>query len=165
MPRIMLPRDVCGKWEVKFNWRIFLAAPDGCRLLLEIEHLYIYLSAIACSRKLNVLNVDLLRVRAGMCDRSLLLLLAFLFAALTILPGAPPLQHPHRYALALPTLTVPTALTTTVGRPWLVPFMTLPVWARWAAFFPALMSTVLLFMDQNITVRLVNSKQHKLKKG
>ena len=55
--------------------------------------------------------------------------------------------------------------TTTVGRPWLVPFMSLPVWARWAAFFPALMSTVLLFMDQNITVRLVNSKQHKLKKG
>ena len=71
----------------------------------------------------------------------------------------------HRYALALPTLNVPTALTTTVGRPWLVPFMSLPVWARWAAFFPALMSTVLLFMDQNITVRLVNSKQHKLKKG
>ncbi|CAM9265250.1 unnamed protein product [Scytosiphon promiscuus] len=70
-----------------------------------------------------------------------------------------------RYALTLPTLVVPSALTTTVGRPWLVPFMTLPVWARWAAFFPALMSTVLLFMDQNITVRLVNSKQHKLKKG
>lgn len=84
-----------------------------------------------------------------------------------------PHPHPHpnvrppsfRYALALPTLTVPTALTTTVGRPWMVPFMTLPVWARWAAFFPALMSTVLLFMDQNITVRLVNAKQHKLKKG
>lgn len=70
-----------------------------------------------------------------------------------------------KYALALPTLNVPMALTTTVGRPWLVPLMTLPVWARWAAFFPALMSTVLLFMDQNITVRLVNSKQHKLKKG
>lgn len=75
------------------------------------------------------------------------------------------LRRVHRYALALPTLTVPAALTTTVGRPWLVPFMTLPVWARWAAFFPALMSTVLLFMDQNITVRLVNAKQHKLKKG
>lgn len=76
-----------------------------------------------------------------------------------------PCRRSCRYALALPTLTVPTALTTTVGRPWLVPFMTLPVWARWAAFFPALMSTVLLFMDQNITVRLVNAKQHKLKKG
>lgn len=37
--------------------------------------------------------------------------------------------------------------------------------ARWAAFVPALMSSVLLFMDQNITVRLVNSPAHKLKKG
>lgn len=71
----------------------------------------------------------------------------------------------NSHALFLPTLKVPLALTTTVGRPWLVPLMTLPVWARWAAFLPALMSTVLLFMDQNITVRLVNSKQHKLKKG
>lgn len=47
----------------------------------------------------------------------------------------------------------------------MVPLLSLPVWARWAAFFPALMSTVLLFMDQNITVRLVNSRQHRLKKG
>lgn len=37
--------------------------------------------------------------------------------------------------------------------------------ARWAAFVPALMSSVLLFMDQNITVRLVDSPAHKLKKG
>lgn len=84
------------------------------------------------------------------------------------IPPSPSLCHDalfYRYALALPTLDVPMALTTTVGRPWMVPFMTLPVWARWAAFFPALMSTVLLFMDQNITVRLVNSKQNKLKKG
>lgn len=37
--------------------------------------------------------------------------------------------------------------------------------ARWAAFVPALMSSVLLFMDQNITVRLVDSPAHRLKKG
>jgi hypothetical protein len=37
--------------------------------------------------------------------------------------------------------------------------------ARWGALVPALMSTVLLWMDQNITVRLVNSPAHKLKKG
>lgn len=80
----------------------------------------------------------------------------------------PPLRNAscrNRYALMLPTLNVPMTLTTTIGRPWKVPLLALPVWARWAAFFPALMSTVLLFMDQNITVRLVNSKQHKLKKG
>jgi len=32
-------------------------------------------------------------------------------------------------------------------------------------FFPALMATILLFMDQNITVRLMMSKEHKLKKS
>ena len=56
----------------------------------------------------------------------------------------------------LPALAIPPTFATTSGRPWLVPLMDLPVWARWAAFFPALMATVLLFLDQNITVRLVN---------
>jgi hypothetical protein len=37
--------------------------------------------------------------------------------------------------------------------------------ARWAAALPAVMAWVLLFMDQSITVRLVNSPRHKLKKG
>ena len=66
---------------------------------------------------------------------------------------------------ALPTLLIPDTFTTSLGRPWLVNIFDLPVWARWAAFIPALMSSVLLFMDQNITVRLVNSPAHKLKKG
>ena len=43
--------------------------------------------------------------------------------------------------------------------------MDLPVWARWGAFLPALMATVLLFLDQNITVRLVNNPQYKMEKG
>ena len=33
------------------------------------------------------------------------------------------------------------------------------------AFLPALMATVLLFLDQNITVRLVNNPQYKMEKG
>eukprot|EP00612_Vaucheria_litorea_P005537 CAMPEP_0171461878 /NCGR_PEP_ID=MMETSP0945-20130129/6142_1 /TAXON_ID=109269 /ORGANISM="Vaucheria litorea, Strain CCMP2940" /LENGTH=486 /DNA_ID=CAMNT_0011988297 /DNA_START=310 /DNA_END=1770 /DNA_ORIENTATION=+ len=65
---------------------------------------------------------------------------------------------------ALQLLAVPSQFTTTCGRAWKVPLLDLPVWARWGAFVPALMSTVLLFMDQNITVRLVNSSKHKLKK-
>lgn len=65
----------------------------------------------------------------------------------------------------LPTLLIPEAFSTSCGRPWLVNIWLLPVWARWAAFIPALMSSVLLFMDQNITVRLVNSPAHKIKKG
>ena len=47
----------------------------------------------------------------------------------------------------------------------MVPLLDLPVWARWASLVPALMATVLLFLDQNITVRLVNNPQYKMKKG
>lgn len=65
----------------------------------------------------------------------------------------------------LPTLSIPDVFGTTSGRPWLVPFMDLPVWARWAAILPALMATVLLFLDQNITVRLVNNPRWKMTKG
>ena len=65
----------------------------------------------------------------------------------------------------LPSLTIPNVFGTTSGRPWLVPLMDLPVWARWGAILPALMATVLLFLDQNITVRLVNNPRWKMTKG
>jgi len=72
----------------------------------------------------------------------------------------------HGSAVAgLPTLSIPAVFGTTTGRPWLVPLMDLPVWARWASFLPALMATVLLFLDQNITVRLVNNPRWKMTKG
>jgi len=66
---------------------------------------------------------------------------------------------------ALPSLTIPQTFATTSGRPWMIPIWDLPVWARWGAFLPALMATVLLFLDQNITVRLVNNPQYKMEKG
>lgn len=65
----------------------------------------------------------------------------------------------------LPVITFPQTFATTSGRPWLIPLLDLPVWARWGAFLPALMATVLLFLDQNITVRLVNNPQYKMEKG
>jgi hypothetical protein len=65
----------------------------------------------------------------------------------------------------LPCLTIPNQFATTSGRAWLIPLMDLPVWARWGAFLPALMATVLLFLDQNITVRVVNNPQYKMTKG
>lgn len=63
-----------------------------------------------------------------------------------------------RYAVALPCLSVPLKFGTTCGRPWLVPLLQLPVWARWAAAVPAVMATVLLFFDQTITARIVNAE-------
>lgn len=67
--------------------------------------------------------------------------------------------------LILPTLNVPVVLGTTAGRPWLVDIFSLSVQDRLFCILPALMATVLLFMDQNITVRLMMSKENKLKKG
>jgi len=68
-------------------------------------------------------------------------------------------------AAGLPTLSIPSTFATTSGRPWIVPLMDLPVWARWGSFLPALMAVVLLFLDQNITVRLVNNPRWKMNKG
>lgn len=68
--------------------------------------------------------------------------------------------------ITLPTLQVPAtaALTTTSGRSWGVGLMDMPVWGRWFAALPGLMASILLFFDQNITTRIVNSSSHKLKK-
>jgi hypothetical protein len=72
----------------------------------------------------------------------------------------------HGVAVAgLPSLTMPSTFGTTTGRPWLVPLLDLPVWARWASFLPAIMAAILLFFDQNITVRLVNNPKWKMTKG
>ena len=54
---------------------------------------------------------------------------------------------------------------TTTGRPWLVDLAAVPLWAKLGAVVPALMATILLFLDQNITSRLVNSPSHQLRKG
>lgn len=71
----------------------------------------------------------------------------------------------HGAGATLPCLSLPNTFATTSGRPWVVPIFDLPVWARFAAFFPALMATVLLFLDQNITVRIVNNPSYKMTKG
>ena len=60
---------------------------------------------------------------------------------------------------------VPESLGTTTGRPWIVDLGAAPMWVMFAAIGPAILAVVLLFLDQNITTRLVNAKHHKLKKG
>lgn len=60
---------------------------------------------------------------------------------------------------------VPEVFGTTTGRPWLVDMFSVPTWIWFAAIMPAILAVVLLFLDQNITTRLVNAKHHKLKKG
>eukprot|EP01041_Mallomonas_annulata_P004271 gene4271-8499_t len=71
----------------------------------------------------------------------------------------------QRYGLQLPTLAVPLVLGTTSGRPWLVDIFSISNKMKFLCIIPAIMASVLLFMDQNITTRLMISKANKLKKG
>lgn len=65
----------------------------------------------------------------------------------------------------LDVLPAPDTFGTTTGRTWSVDLLAAPVWARFAAAGPALLCTVLMFLDQNITARIVNSRDHRLHKG
>ncbi len=70
-----------------------------------------------------------------------------------------------RDEVALRTLEVGSGFGTTVSRPWLVDLMTVPLWVRFASAGPAVLATMLVFLSQNITARLVNSPENKLTKG
>ena len=51
-------------------------------------------------------------------------------------------------------------------RGWLVmPFAKNPWWVYVASFVPALLVTILIFMDQQISAVIVNRKENKLKVG
>ncbi|XP_076869339.1 sodium bicarbonate cotransporter 3 isoform X7 [Brachyhypopomus gauderio] len=66
-----------------------------------------------------------------------------------------------------PKLNVPATFEpTTKGRGWLMdPLDSNPTWTLFAAAIPALLCTILIFMDQQITAVIINRKEHKLKKG
>ncbi|KAJ8286930.1 hypothetical protein GJAV_G00045020 [Gymnothorax javanicus] len=66
-----------------------------------------------------------------------------------------------------PKLLVPSEFKPTSPlRGWFVsPFGGNPWWVYLASVLPALLVTILIFMDQQITAVIVNRKEHKLKKG
>ncbi|XP_053346651.1 sodium bicarbonate cotransporter 3 isoform X2 [Clarias gariepinus] len=66
-----------------------------------------------------------------------------------------------------PKLNVPdTFEPTSKGRGWwMTPLGSNPWWTLLAAVIPALLCTILIFMDQQITAVIINRKEHKLKKG
>ena len=64
----------------------------------------------------------------------------------------PKLEVPHEFK---PTLE---------GRGWVIlPFNDNPLWSALLAFLPAVLGTILIFMDQQITAVIVNRKENKLK--
>ncbi|XP_043847189.1 sodium-driven chloride bicarbonate exchanger isoform X7 [Dromiciops gliroides] len=73
------------------------------------------------------------------------------------------------YAIGIPSpkLKVPSVFKPTRDdRGWFVtPLGPNPWWTVIAAIIPALLCTILIFMDQQITAVIINRKEHKLKKG
>ncbi|RWS12874.1 sodium bicarbonate cotransporter 3-like protein [Dinothrombium tinctorium] len=69
--------------------------------------------------------------------------------------------------LDTPKLQVPEEFKpTSSDRNWLIPpFGRNPWWTAIAAPIPALLATILIFMDQQITAVIINRKENKLKKG
>ncbi|KAM4748290.1 electrogenic sodium bicarbonate cotransporter 4 isoform 1-T1 [Rhinophrynus dorsalis] len=71
------------------------------------------------------------------------------------------------FELETPKLHVPSEIKPTrPDRGWFVfPFGKNPWWIYLASALPALLVTILIFMDQQITAVIVNRKEHKLRKG
>lgn len=65
----------------------------------------------------------------------------------------------------LDVLPAPDAFGTSSGRPWLIDPFDAPMWVRLSTVVPAVLLAVLVYLDQNITARLINSPDHKLQKG
>ncbi|CAF0834824.1 unnamed protein product [Adineta ricciae] len=73
----------------------------------------------------------------------------------------------YMVGLDTPKLLVPQKFETTkLGRGWVInPFGKNHVTLWLAALLPALLATILIFMDQQITAVIINRKENKLKKG
>ncbi|XP_033629654.1 sodium bicarbonate cotransporter 3-like isoform X1 [Asterias rubens] len=72
------------------------------------------------------------------------------------------------FGVNTPKLQVPSTFkpTSDARSGWLIPpFGRNPWWTALAAFLPALLALILIFMDQQITAVIVNRKENKLKKG
>lgn len=82
--------------------------------------------------------------------------------ALLLCASLPALLLPY---LPLPTLAAPASIVTSSGRPRLVPLLDLPAWGVLMCAVPAALLTLLVFLDQNITTRLVDSPSAGLVKG
>jgi len=71
----------------------------------------------------------------------------------------------YLHTVDLPALPVPDRLEPTVERSWLINPLDAPTWVWFASAVPALLLTLLVWFNQNITARLINSPDNKLLKG
>eukprot|EP00547_Thalassionema_nitzschioides_P010419 CAMPEP_0194229072 /NCGR_PEP_ID=MMETSP0156-20130528/43701_1 /TAXON_ID=33649 /ORGANISM="Thalassionema nitzschioides, Strain L26-B" /LENGTH=526 /DNA_ID=CAMNT_0038961609 /DNA_START=387 /DNA_END=1967 /DNA_ORIENTATION=+ len=74
-------------------------------------------------------------------------------------------QLPWFKKFGVPTLSVPSRFELAGGRNFLIPLSSVSWKVKLLCSVPALFLTSLFFMDQNISVRVVNNPDNKLKKG
>mmetsp|Transcript_6726 Transcript_6726/g.18771 ORF Transcript_6726/g.18771 Transcript_6726/m.18771 type:complete len:787 (+) Transcript_6726:124-2484(+) len=74
-------------------------------------------------------------------------------------------QVPLIKSFKVPTLSVARTFELAGGRDFLIPLASIPMKTRLLCAFPAILLTSLFFMDQNISVRVINNPDNKLKKG
>ena len=74
-------------------------------------------------------------------------------------------QHPWFLKFGVPTLNIPQGFELAGGRAFRVQLNAIPYQVKLLCSFPAMLLTSLFFMDQNISVRVVNNPDNKLKKG
>jgi hypothetical protein len=74
-------------------------------------------------------------------------------------------QLPSIKKFGVPTLSVPATFQLAGGRSLLIPLNAIPLHVKMLCALPAVLLTALFYMDQNISVRVVNNEDNKLKKG
>ncbi|MGH0174494.1 UNVERIFIED_CONTAM: hypothetical protein FKN15_068166 [Acipenser sinensis] len=131
-------------------WWVYLAAALPALLVTILIFMDQQITAVIVNRKEHKL-----KVRKLISDFAIVLSI-LIFCGVDALVG-----------VDTPKLIVPSEFKpTSPNRGWFVPpFGGNPWWVYLAAALPALLVTILIFMDQQITAVIVNRKEHKLKKG
>lgn len=136
-----------------------LLVGDACGFVPDITLMsfMLFFGTYTCSMALKTFKTSRFfptRVRKLISDFAIILTI-FLFCGVDAFVG-----------VDTPKLIVPSEFKPTSQRAWFImPFGGNPWWVYLAAALPALLVTILIFMDQQITAVIVNRKEHKLKKG
>ncbi len=69
------------------------------------------------------------------------------------------------FDVPLDQLDAPDTIRPTVDRSWFINPLAAPRWIWFASIGPAILAALLVYIDQNITARLINSRDHRLRKG
>ncbi|XP_077479203.1 electrogenic sodium bicarbonate cotransporter 1-like isoform X3 [Stigmatopora argus] len=133
---------------------------DACRYVPDITLMsfILFFGTYTCSMALKKFKTSRFfptKVRKLISDFAIILAI-LLFCGVDALVG-----------VATPKLIVPSEFKpTSPERGWFIPPLGgNPWWVYLASALPALLVTILIFMDQQITAVIVNRKEHKLKKG